>query len=510
VTAVWVETADATQLHVRFDEPVEHFDDFWSPYVLRDAGGLDVGGGPPTVVVDADQMGARLTWAVGAVAGTHTLDVKGIADLAGNQMFPAELIPVLAEVASGPGLGAGLSEYLAVSGERNDTLSVVFAQPVSRWGLLDPANYDFTDGGDTADFSIASLAFDGVDRVDVVFDGSGSIDLDNGAYTLTVDGVLSAQGVAMGAPSLDTVNAGGTTDLVSASAIATRTRLDAADPTNSVLVELDEALDASEAVDTNNYTVGGVNPTSVTQLGPRTVRGTWAGVVTQGQMVNVTAADLAGNLGAVSEAIQAADTSGPAVVGVAGVVAPDTGGDCIDVTFGEPVPFGPATTASNYTVSSGGTTLDVSNAQLSYDAATNTVSIPVPVDLDEGDTVNVMVSGVPNHAGLVMSPANVNGAIAGDGVGPDFTEGFVNYRLDPLGQTVDLRFDEDVDAAFATDTGQYTFSGGQLVTSATLMRPDVVRLKLNRTLGTGDTVQLTGLPDLAGNLSGTIQVEPIR
>jgi len=117
---------------------------------------------------------------------------------------------------------------------------------------------------------------------------------------------------------------------------------------------------------------------------------------------------------------------------------------------------------------------------------------------------------VPNHAGLSMSPANVNGAISGDGVAPDFAEGYVNYRFDPLGRTLDLRFDEDVDAAFAADPGQYTISGSQIVTAATLQRSDTVRLSLNGPLGAGDKVELTGLPDPAGNVSGTIQVEPIR
>ena len=510
IVSAWVESANSNKVHVRFDEPVEGWTDSFAAFGIRDGGGLDVGGGPPIIVEDADSMGATLTWAVGVMAGTHTIDVRGITDLAGNQMFPADLVPIVAEISAEPGLDVGISEYTAVSGEENDTISIVFDQPVSPWELLDPANFTLTDGGTPADFSTASFSFDGTDTVEVTFDGSGGFDFDNGAYTLTVDNVLSAQGVEMSASSMDTTNASLATDVASATAVSGRTRLDAADAANSVLIEMSEAQDAGEAVTVTNYEIGGVNPDSVSQVGPRTVRATWSGGVTAGQTVDITGTDLAGNAGLVSEAIQVVDTSGPAVTGVAGIVDPGTGGDVVVVTFTEPVLMGDATTASNYTVSSGGNAIDVSSALVTYSSVTNSVTIPLPTDLTETDTVNVMVSGVRNHAGITMDPpANVNGSISGDGVAPTFEVAYANYREDLSGQTIDVMFSEDVDETFATDTLNYVFSGGQSALDAQMVRPDTVRLTLNAALFPTETVEVTGLPDLAGNASGLITTSPV-
>jgi len=510
ITSAWVETANATKVHVRFDEPVELWSDALTFYTIRDSMGLDVGGGPPTIVEDADSMGATLTWALGVVAGTHTIDVRGISDPAGNQMFPAELVPIVSEIAAAAALDMGASEYTAVSGEDNDTITIEFDQPVSAWKLLDPANYDLTNGADTANFSTATLSFDGVDTVTVDFDGAASINFDNGAYTLTVDGVLSAQGVPMGGSSVDTANASLATDATTAVAVGGRTRLDAASPADSVLIEMSEALDATEAVDVNNYAILGVNPDTVDQLGPRTVRAFWSGGVTAGQTVDITGTDLAGNSGLVSEAIQVADSSGPAVTGVAGVVSPGVGGDVVTVTFNGPVRASDAVTQSNYTITSGGTPIDVSSAAMTYSSVSNRVTIALPVDLLESNTVNVMVSGVRNHAGLTISPpANVNGSISGDGVAPGFLAGFANLRQNPFGFVFDVMFDEDVDLTFATDVLNWTVSGGgTTVLYAEAVRADTVRLTVDAPLFPGEELQLTGLPDLAGNASGAITLQP--
>jgi len=424
-------------------------------------------------------------------------------------MFPALAQPIVSEVSTTPALSSGVSDYLAVSGENNDVLTIVFDQPLSPWSLLDPTNFSLTNGTDTADFAQAKLSFDGTDTVTATFDQPGGFVFDNGSYTLGVDNVISAQGTVMSVTSSDTADAGAGTDVSAAQAVGGRTRLDAADPTQSVLVEMDEALDPVEAVKLNDYAISGVNPSSVSQLGARTVRATLAGGVSAGQTLDITGVDLAGNTGLVSEAIQSVDVAGPAVVGVAGVVTPGTGGDFVTVDFSEPVNLGVALNPSNYTVSAGGVPIDVSSSNLSYASATNTVTIPLPLDLLETDTVNVMVSGITNMAGIAMgAAANVNGAISGDGVAPDFSNSYVNLRVDSGGATVDLLFTEDVDPTFATDVLQYTVAGGQSVLYASMLRPDTVRLTLSFALASGDTVSLTGLLDLAGNASATILTTP--
>ncbi len=510
ISSVWVETANANNLHVRFDEPVELFSDALTSYVIRDAGGLDIGGGPPTVVVDADGLGAKLTWAAGAVAGTHTLDVRGVTDVAGNQMFPVELHPIVSEVAAEPALDAAMQKYLAVSGEKNDTIAIVFDQPVSPWNLLDPAKYTLTNGSESADFANATMTFDGDATVSVVLEGPAPLNFDNGGYTLTVDDVLSAQGIEMTGASMDTAVSDAGTDVTAAAPTASRTRIDATSPTDSILIEMDEAFDGTEAITVSNYAISAVNPDTVLAIGPRTVRATWSGGVSAGQMVDITVADLAGNSGLVTEAIQTVDIAGPTVVGVSGTATPGIGGDFVTVAFSEPV-GALALLAANYTVSSGGVTFDISSATLRYSSVGNTVTIVLPdaIDLVETDTINVMVSGVTNHAGLTMAAANVNGAIGGDSTPPAFVEAFANYRADAAGRTVDIRFSEDVDEGFATDPYMYTSLGGQSILGAVMIRPDTVRLTLASALSGGDLIEVTGLPDMASNVSATIQIEPI-
>lgn len=517
LASVWVEDAPSnTNVHLRFDEPSENFDpaDGLTRYVVRDSNGFDVGGGTPTVSVDADGLGATLSYALALVAGSHTLDVSGVTDLTGNQMFAVEAVPIDAEDAAEPALEPGMQTYLAVPGERNDTLTIVFDRPVSSWGLLDPANYAMTDGFTSVDFTTAEFSFDGDRTVSVELDNG--FNFDNGAYTLTVQNVLSVQGVAMTAPSVEAASADLLTDASGPNLVASRTRLDAQNPTDAVLVEFDEAVDVAEAATISNYTIAGLGDAdSVLQLGARTVRATWNAGVTVGQVVDVTMTDLASNSsGLQSQAVQAVDTSGPAVSAVAGTMVPGTGGERITVTFNQPV-GGSALTPGNYAFTVLGAPLDVSGAGFVYDSGSNQVELTLPdtFDFQVGDSLNAVVSGVISLAGITMSPpANINGPVSGDATGPVILAAFVNRREGTLNRIVDVLLSEDVDQATATNPSSYALLDSlgmpiaTVVTSVEVLRGDALRLTLNAALGVGDEILLV-VADMAGNL-GASSVTP--
>jgi hypothetical protein len=240
------------------------------------------------------------------------------------------------------------------------------------------------------------------------------------------------------------------------------------------------------------------------------VRATFSGGVTTADTVNVSLRDLASNLGVASRVVAAAEVAGPLVVSVDGTAVANAGGDLVRIHFDRPIKLSTGLVPGNYTVSNGGS-VSLSGASLSYASATNTITIELSAagELDPTQPLTVTVDNVLGHSGLAINPpANVGGAVGGDGVAPDFAAAFANYREDFSGAVVDVLFDEDVEVAFALDVLNWSASGGQNVTAVEAMDGKMFRLTLDQILDPGDTLDLFGLPDLAGNLSGAISIPP--
>ena len=503
----WVNSVVPNRLHVQFSEPCDQLDDIagYTEFLVRDDLGVALGS-PSSVLVDADRHGAILMMGFGVIAGVHTLDVRGVTDLAGNQLFPVFDFPIQDVDALEPALDTGISAALTVSGEENDVLSVEFDRPVSRWDVLNPANYDLSG----VDLTGASFEFDGLQTVTITLDGGTAPALETGTgYTLTVDGLRSQQGVAMTGASAEVVVAGG--DAVAPAAVALRTRLDAASPADSILVEFDEAIDPADAEDETLFLKGGVTPDVATRLGHRTVRLFWAGGATAGELVDVSARDLAHNLGLATLAAEVAVTDGPVLLSVEGLIQPGFGGDRIQLGFNVPLSASTSSVISNYTADQGGVPIDLSNAIVRYASGTNLVifHLPAGVELDPFQTLHVTVNNVTNQDGLAINPAgDLVGSVSGDLTPPDFDAALVNYRADATGLVVDVRFTEDVDPVFAEIATNFTVSGGQQVVDAQLLTSDVLRLTLSAPLVDGDEINTVALPDAAGVTSASISVAP--
>jgi hypothetical protein len=518
VHTVWRPSASSDQLEVRFSEPCDLLTDLYQPvsnpagtrYVLRDSSGIQRGLATAATSLD-DGLGALVSFGI-VVDPSDTLDVLGPTDLVGNPLFPALLLPTVAEDPSAPGLAPGMSEYVSVSGEENDQITVKFDRPVSPWTITDHVHYTPT-GPTTVLKRTLELTFDGVDTV-VVPLRSNPTDYDlltGSGYDLEIDGILSAQGVPMSGPQSETgiVVSG---DSIGPGVQADKVRIDPA-TANALLVEFREAVAPPSATDLSSYLYDGVNaPVAAQLLGQRGVRLAFALAPQVGHSLTISVSDRAGNpSGLLLRTVTAADTSGPLVSSVQGVIREGWGGDEVLVTFDEPVTGTTALNSANYAVQSGASVRSLSGASLSYSSGTSVVHIRLAggQDLQAGVPVNVTISGVQDFSGNPMSAAvQVGGPTSGDSTPPAFANAFVNLRADANGAVVDVLFSEDVDPTFAANPLNWGASGGVTVLSVSMQERNHARITLSGPLAAAGTLQMTGLPDVAGNASGTISVDP--
>ncbi len=513
--SAWRDGAVTTQATVRFSEHMKDLDDLFDPstnltgtrYVVRDSGG--VLRGMPTAATPVDGgLGGLLDFGFVINAG-DTIDVLGGTDLVGNYMYPALLLPLTAEDVNEPDFGAQTTPLLAVSGERNDVITLKFDRTLSTWGTHDPSNFTITDGT-PLDLEQATFEFDGVDEVTIQLDGGNSDSLTAAnTYDVTVDNLLSEQGVEMSSAStLNTVAVSG--DTATAPTVGpTSVRIDRAFP-NALLVFADEALDPVAAEDESRwYYAASTFPTSAIQVDPTTVRLTFPVNPSAGQNLAYNVMDLAGNEGgAAAQAVQASENTPPALVSVSGTAVPGVGGDFITVVFNEPVDSVSGLDASNYTVTNNGAPLNLTSADGWYDSTSYAVNFFLADghEFDADEAISVTVQSVSDHSSNVMpAPVALGGAVSGDTTtAPTVTSAYVNYRENAFGLLVDVQFDEAPDETFVTNPFNWTVTGGgsMVVLGVTSIDGDEYRVALSAALGSGDELEIaTGLPDLAGNLT---------
>ena len=519
LSTVWRPSADPFALEVRFSEPCDHLEDLYDAatnpagtrYALRDSGGTLRGHATSATALDGG-LGVRVVFGV-AVAPTDTLDVIGATDLPGNPLFPALLVPTVAEDAAAPDLAAGLSSFTVVAGEENDSVVVRFDRPMSPWTITDPACYTAT-GPTTIQKRTRDIAFDGVDTVTIPVRSNGATyDMLSGSpYDLSVSGLRSAQGVPMGG-TVSEIGILASGDAVPPDVAAGGVRIDPS-TADSLLVEFSEAVGPPSATDPASYDYdSGTAPSSATLVSPRVVRLGFAVAPQVGLALAIDVSDRAGNAsGAIVRTVSAADATPPVVLSVEGLARPGFGGDEILVDFDEPVSLSTALDVSNYSVQSGGAPKSLAGATLAYSSASNRVTIRLAggQDLAAAGPLLLAVDGVEDVAGNPVAPGlQIGGTTSGDSTAPGFASAFVNRRLDAAGTTVDVRFTEDVDETFASDPANWTASGGPAVVSVSLRERNHFRVALSAAFPPAGTLDLTGLPDVAGNVSGAISILPV-
>jgi hypothetical protein len=517
VHTIFRDAITVDEVVIYFTEPSGMLDDVYVPvtntdgsrYVLRDnIGGFKADATIATVLNDG--LGVRVDFGV-VVGATDTIDVINVQDLAGNPMFPQMAVPTVAEDATLPSLDTGVSTCVSISGESNDVVTIVFDRAMSPWQILNSSNY-VVDPGAPIDLSTADFAFDGDRTVSITLLSRDDLQT-GGAHTVTVNNIYTAQGIPRTVADTE-VGILATGDVALPTVIAGDLRVDPLNA-NSLLVEVDEAVDKVAAETAANYNYnGGSFATSAVQISPRTVRATFGVTPVIGLNTDVTVTDLAGNAsGVLTRAVTAADTDSPIIVPPTGTSVSNVGGDYVVVGFNEPVDPAIAVNVNNYAIHNSGAFLDLTNAVAVYDSSSLTVTIYLPAgqELDPSAAITVTIQNIADLSGNALpGPVVAGGAVGGDMTAPDFASAYVNYRQDPTGLIVDVLFDEDVDTAFVEDELNWTASGGQTINTVTLMNSNFARVQLATPLGPAETLDIvTGLADVAGNATvGAINVVP--
>lgn len=514
--SAWRDALLNTEVVVRFNEHMDFLTDLYDAgtnadgvrYLVRDNGGA-MRGFPSSAAVLDDGLGVRLTFGF-VINASDTLDVMGATDLVGNYMYPALLLPLDAEDASEPDWGVQVTPLVAVSGERNDVITLKFDRDLSPWGAEDPTNYTINDGGSDIGLSNADFQFDGVDTVVITLDGADADSLQAAdTYSFTVDNLQSEQGIVMSAASVLPGNAvsGDTTTapVVGPSDV----RIDRAFPT-AIIVYSDEALDPITAQDETRWDYnGGTLPTLATLVDPTTVRLTFATPPSAGNPLSFNVRDLAGNESGVAvQNVLASESVSPALLTVSGTSVAGEGGDYITVTFDEPVDSTSGLQAGNFSVTNNGNPLTLTSAGAWYESTNHSVNFYLApgFEFDSDETINVTVANVSDHSGNVMpAPVALFGTVSGDTTtAPGVLGAFTNYRENSFGLLVDVLFDEAPDETFVANPFNWNVTGGglQVVLGVIRVDEDEYRVSLSSALGTGHELEiLTGLPDLAGNLT---------
>ncbi len=516
--SAYAESSINTEVVVYFNEPMDYLEDLWDAgsnvdgtrYTVRDSFGV-LRGHPSTATSLDDGLGVRLGFGFVINAG-DTIDVMGATDLVGNYMFPALDLTLGVESGTEPALNLGGAPLVAVSGEQNDTIEIVFDRRMNPWGILDPSNYDISTGGSSLDLTRATFEFDGDQTVSIRLDGVGADSLQAASqYDFSVSNLRSDQGVQMSVPDTAlTVNVSG--DITTGPTVGTTdVRLDRANP-DSILVFADEALDPALAEDESRWNWNtGTFPTSATLIGPKTVRLTFASNPTAGTPLAYDVVDLAGNNGgATFRTVQAFETAAPVLLLTGGTSVAGEGGDFISVVFNEAPELSTGLNVGGYSVTNGGVNIPLTGTGAWFNSALNEVNfyLAAGYELDPNQAFSVTVSGVSDHSGNVMpAPVSLGGTIVGDTSTPPGIDGaFTNYRIDPTGLLVDVLFDEAPEETFVTNQFNWTVTGssGQVVLGVLPVQgdSDVYRVVLSGALGAGEELEIAaGLPDFAGNVT---------
>lgn len=515
--AAWRDNSVSTRLVMRFSEHMNYLTDLYDAsinadgvrYIVRTSGGA-LRGSPTTATVLDSGLGVQLDFGF-VINASDTMDVMGLTDLVGNYMYPGLAMALPIEDVAEPDWGAQSAPLLAVPGERNDVITLIFDRNLTPWGTEDYRNFTINDGSVDIDLSGASFAFDGMDTVVITMDSNSASSLKKDVtHSFSVDGLRTVQGVAMSSSSALPGNAV-TGDITTPPAIASFGAKIDRSFTNAILVYVDEALDPVASESEGSWLYSGASPTSATTVDPTTMRLVFAVAPASGSNLAYNLIDLAGNAtGAGAHVVAASETIAPILSNVSGTSVPGEGGDYITVAFSEPVDTGSGLLASNYSVLNGGSSVAIVSTGAWYESATYSVNFYLAsgVELNSSQSVSVTVDSITDHSlNMMASPVTLSGTVTGDtSTPPAVTGAYANFRENVYGLFVDVLFSEAPDSTFITNPPSWNITGGgaQVVLGVTRVSENEYRVSLSGALNAGEELEIvTGLPDLAGNVAGS-------
>lgn len=456
-----------------------------------------------------DGYGALVGFGTTPVAG-DTVDVFGVADAAGNTLFPTLGASVVARDVGAPALAPGASTVTAISGERNDVLQVVFDRPLHPDGLDDDFRYGLL-AGFFVDLATARFEWDGAATVTWHLADAPDHDVVYGfEYLLAVVNLRSAQGVLIDNITIEQ-SLFGEGDATAPALLSARIDPLSAD---SVIAVFDEALRPAALAAPANYTHAGSAALSVESLGPRAARVVFPGAVTLGAPFEVSAAgltDRAGNRASSSAtiAVQSADVTAPALSAVELTAVEGSGGDTVRLTFSEQVDLETALDAAALSLTVDGQSVSLADAEAVYDSvqATVTWTLPSGRELPFGAPFVCTASGVRDLAGLSVATGPLAGFVTGDNTAPTQAAAFVDWRANAAGRVVRVELSEPLSASAASPLA-WSASGGVLVQQVLPLGERRYRITLSAALGPLGTLTLHSPTDLAGNVGADLVLDP--
>ena len=481
-------------------------------YVANYVGGP---GNPLLAVPVGNGDTVRVTFPQPVVPGQETVDVQSVEDLAGNEMTASLAIATSPDDAIGPQIAS--VSVAAVSGIFNDTVTISFDEQVLLSGAQDLSNYSLQSpvGNAIAFGAGTQLLYDQNSRTATLVLSSMSVEtnLQTGAdFLLSLSNIRDVAGNALqSGPQSGVVTGDATGPQIINPGVLQKTSVN---PTGSTVdVSFDEAVSKAAGENAANYTSDGGQTAlwSVLVNNGATARVTFDSAVPAGATVTVNnIQDLAGNsMVSTANTVVADETLPPSILSIVANAPANAQNDTITVAFDEAMLPSAALNPANFAVESPpGTpiTLDALSV-ITYNAATYTTNIvlssPVnPANLQVSGGFKVTVNNLTDVAGNAIPAASnsVTGTVSGDTAPPTIA----NVTMVPtLTKILEIEFSEQLDPA-SVATATWTFSQF-LQTSApgaASLNSDGKTVRLVATFGNsaGQTIDVTGIKDLAGNV----------
>ena len=389
------------------------------------------------------------------------------------------------------------------SGLGADVMVLQFSGPhVAAESAQDIANWTLSAGGYTFDLTGSDLFFDtGAQTLTVDLGSLANVWAD---FTLSASGVKSVADVDVDSAAVDGTGSG---DASAPTLVSAEQNLGEDVAGRVIDFSFSEAM--SPAMFTLLGRFGGAGADlaiDAVALSESVVRVTFNNPIVPGlDTVNLNGlTDAHGN--AFPDTLQAitqpSPTSNALAQPAAAVTVPNGGNDYI--TFVTTAPFDPDSAEDwhNWTLHVAGNPIDLSTQTFSYDLDTQTTTITLDFNLQNGDTFTIAATGVVDVDGDYSALGDFQ-TVAGDNGVPSVASVVQNRSVDTSGATVDVSFDEDVAQTQAENTANWSSQLGQNIVSAQLQQSgNVVRLVFDAPLvPTLDTLDFQNIADLAGNIA---------
>lgn len=200
-------------------------------------------------------------------------------------------------------------------------------------------------------------------------------------------------------------------------------------------------------------------------------------------------------------AVTTSDDSAPTYTVTSADMNSGLGADVITLQFSGPhLVQSTAEDVANWTLTAGGYTMDLSDSSLSFDTATQVLTMNLGTTANVWSDFTLNADGVESVGDVAVDGADVDGAGSGDTTAPSLVSAEQNLDEDEFGRVVDFTFDEALSPLVATTLGRYGCTAPDVAVTAEALSATVVRVTFNNPIVPGvNTVDLNGLFDAHGN-----------